>query len=458
MEKGEATNSFFKMKNIIRIVGIGVLIGVILLVLEQTFRLVSGVEVELDQRLLKVLGFYILYSLPLSFVNGYFFDYLNKKVVWGNRQRFRFIIGLIGSVFITLFTIFIVRILHKVVFEGLTYAEFFETENLQFYFIALIITLVISLAFHAFEFYKIIQDKKVTEQKIIAGTASAKFESLKNQIDPHFLFNSLNVLTSLIEENPDHAQKFTTSLSKIYRYVLEQKDKELVTLEEELKFAVSYMNLLKMRFENSFFYSIPENLGNPDAKIVPLSLQLLLENTVKHNIASSAKPLHVRIYEEDKFLVVENDYQKKEVFQNRRGVGLQNIINRYAIVTRRTVKIEQTEKLFKVRLPLLTKQLSIMETTDQFNEENAYFKAKERVKEMKEFYGNLISYCTVIPFLIFINYITYWGFQWFWFPLLGWGIGLTIHGFSVFGYGSTWEERKIREIMEKEKETTKSWK
>ena len=145
------------------------------------------------------------------------------------------------------------------------------------------------------------------------------------------------------------------------------------------------------------------------------------------------------------------------MLSNRKGVGLQNIVNRYNEITQRKVLIDQTEETFRVKIPVLTKQISIMET-NEINEENAYFKAKQRVKEMKEFYGNLISYCVVIPFLIFINYSTYWGFQWFWFPLFGWGIGVTIHGFSVFGYGSEWEERKIQEIMNKDKLKTKSWK
>src|SRR5690606_34737643 len=98
--------------------------------------------------------------------------------------------------------------------------------------------------------------------------------------DPHFLFNSLNVLTSLIDENPEQAQKFTTSLSKVYRYVLEQKNKELVSVEEELEFAKTFIGLLKMRFENGIHFEIPETTSNPEAKIIPLSLQLLLENAV----------------------------------------------------------------------------------------------------------------------------------------------------------------------------------
>ena len=445
------------MRGSVKVLVIGMLIGILLFAFDVSLRVLSDVGLPPFSILWQEVALYILYSVPLSFVNSYFFDYVNEKINWGSKHKTRLTFGFFGSVLLTIFTLFIVRILHRVVIDGLSFTSFFESETLQFYFIALIITLVISLFFHAFYFYKMLQEKRVKEQKIIAGTASAKFESLKNQIDPHFLFNSLNVLTSLIDENPNNAQKFTTSLSKIYRYVLDQKDKELVDVQEELAFAKTYMALLEMRFENSITYEAPKTVQNPEAKVVPLSLQLLLENAIKHNIVSESKPLHIRIFEEDNQLVLENNYQKKDVLQNRKGVGLQNIADRYNIVTDRKISIEQTDAFFRVKLPELTKQITIMETNN-FNKENAYFKAKERVKEMKEFYGNLFSYCVVIPFLIFINYFTYWGFQWFWFPLFGWGLGVAIHGFSVFGYGSSCEERKIKELMEKDEESNKNWK
>src|SRR5690606_23951605 len=102
----------------------------------------------------------------------------------------------------------------------------------------------------------------------------------------------------------------------------------------------------------------------------------------------------------------------------------------------------------------LTKQTEIMET-QQFNQENAYLRAKKRVKDLKEFYGHLTSYCLVIPFLIFLNLYTAPQFQWFWFPMLGWGMGLSFHAFEVFGYGKSWEEKKIRELMNKENKDKK---
>lgn len=397
-----------------------------------------------------------MYSFILTLINGVYFMWFEKRIGWEGASLKRVFVASGGSIVLTIFGFFLCRLIDKTLIDGIPLSTFLENENSRYYFFPVLFTTIVSLFFHLVYFYKALQEKRVKEQKIIAGTASAKFDALKNQLDPHFLFNSLNVLASLIDENPDQAQRFTTSLSKVYRYVLEQKDKELVSLEEEFNFAKTYMKLLKMRFENSIFFEIPENVSNEEAKVVPLSLQLLLENTIKHNMVSENRPLKIRIYEEEGYLIIENNFQKKEVLSTRKGVGLQNIVNRYDVVTRRKVLIEQNEEIFSVKLPVLTKQISIMEN-NEINQENAYFKAKQRVKEIKEFYGNLISYCVVIPFLIFINYYTSWEFQWFWFPLFGWGIGLTIHGFSVFGYGSEWEERKIKELMEKDQQQTKSW-
>lgn len=440
------------MKHFLKILKISAAICVIIILLDTTF---NGFRFEklLD---IKYWGVYYFYSFVLTAINSLYFWYSCEKIGWKGYSIRRLVIATTGSVILTLAGFFFCRMVEETLIEGLSLQAFLANESLGYYFFPLLFTTIVSLFFHFVYFYKSLQEKKVKEQKIIAGTATAKFDALKNQLDPHFLFNSLNVLTSLIDENPDQAQKFTTALSKVYRYVLEQKDKELVSVEEELAFANTYLKLLKMRFENSIFIEMPQKLSNSEAKVIPLSLQLLLENTIKHNTVSEQKPLKVRIYEEDAYLVVENNFQKKEVLSTRKGVGLQNIVNRYDVVTNRKVQIENNSEYFRVKLPVLTKQITIMET-NEINQENAYFKAKQRVKEIKEFYGNLISYCVVIPFLIFVNYFTYWEFKWFWFPLLGWGIGLTIHGFSVFGYGSSWEERKIKEIMEKEQSNNKSW-
>jgi hypothetical protein len=441
------------VKEFPRAIILSVSIFLVLLVI----KLITGVTIQLNEYLLVNLGYTILYGLTLYYANAFLFIYLDSIFEVERFTKKRIIIGFLGSFVISVVVIFLLRIVEDVLIEGESFDAFLQNETLANYLVTIIITFFVTLAFHAFYFYKAYQENKVKEQKIIAGTASAQFESLKNQIDPHFLFNSLNVLSSLIEENPESAQKFTTSLSKVYRYVLEQKDKELVSVAEELKFAKTYMNLLKMRFENSITFEIPEVFDNEEAKVVPLSLQLLLENCIKHNIVSEAKPLHVKISIENNQLVVTNNLQKKEVLLDRKGVGLQNIVNRYAILTKRTVLVEENEQEFKIFLPILTKQITIMETQNIYNENLAYQRAKDKVEQLKGFYGNLISYCIVIPVLIIINLQSSNNFQWFWFPMLGWGMGLTFHALETFGYGKSWEERKINELMNKD-DNSKNWK
>ena len=446
------------IKKIPQALVISFIIYVILLIIEVLY---GGIKFESSYQLGRDLGirfrYCMVYSLSLYFVNAFLYIKLDDIFIKNIYSPKRLIIGFVLSFVVTLFVIFLLRFLEAVVIKNNTPEVFWHNERASNYIVSSIIAIVVLLGIHAFNFYKVFQENRLKQQKIIAGTANAKFESLKNQIDPHFLFNSLNVLSSLIEENPENAQRFTTSLSKIYRYVLEQKDKELVSVEEELAFAKTYMNLLKMRFENSLFYELPTTITNPEAKVVPLSLQLLLENTVKHNVVSEQRPLNIRIFMEGDYLAIQNDYQKKEVLQERKGVGLQNIINRYGIITNRKVLIEQNEQTFTVKIPVLTKQISIMETAINYNENTAYYRAKKRVEQLKGFYGSLISYCIVIPILIFINLRFSPQFQWFWFSAAGWGFGLLMHAFKVFGYSSNWEERKIQEILRKE-ENKQNWK
>jgi sensor histidine kinase YesM len=431
-------------------------IGLAIFVALNLIRAFNG-SFSLDESLKLMFLYTMLYTLALHLANTFLFLSLDKIFSKERFSKKRIIIGFGSSFFLSLFVIFLLRFFITTIIENHSFAFFITNESASDYIVSSVFTFVVLLIVHFIYLYKGYQENKVKEQKIIAGTANAKFESLKNQIDPHFLFNSLNVLSSLIEENPENAQRFTTSLSKIYRYVLEQKDKELVSVEEELAFAKTYMNLLKMRFENSLFYELPTTISNPEAKVVPLSLQLLLENTVKHNVVSEQRPLHIRIYIEGDYLAIQNDYQKKEVLQDRKGVGLQNIINRYGIITNRKVLIEQTEQTFTVKIPVLTKQISIMETAINYNENTAYFRAKKRVEQLKGFYGSLISYCCIIPILVFINLRFSPQFHWFWFSAAGWGFGLLMHAFKVFGYSSNWEERKIQEILRKE-DNKQNWK
>jgi len=393
----------------------------------------------------------LVFSMILYMVNMYWFFFLLKK--WDNFLYTvkRMSIAVLGNVVVSCIGVFAARTFILVAFYDRSIQEVIASQSTDFYLLPILIVLGISLIFYAFYYYRYRQENKVKEQKIIAGTASAKFDALKNQLDPHFLFNSLNVLTSLIEEDPYQAQKFTTSLSKVYRYVLEQKNKDLISVDEELQFAKTYVRLLKMRFEDSIIFDIPESSKDPDAKIVPLSLQLLLENAVKHNVVTSDRPLRIKVFEENDMLVVSNNLQEKQVVKKSSGVGLQNIRQRYGILTDRQVTINKNTSDFSVRLPMLTKHITVMETQKVYIDDKLYKKAKERVEKIKGFYGNLLAYCIVIPFLMFLNAKTT-DFPWVIFPILGWGFGVAAHGMEAFGYnplwGKKWEERRIKKYME----------
>ena len=402
-----------------------------------------------------------MYTFFIGLGNGFLNDYLDSKFSWTDETRKRTIAAIVGTLLMNFALVYFCNYLNFIVIQGKNPEKFFNGEMnfINWFFINFAI--MISAIGHARGFmaaWKNSTKKEVVEQKLIAKSANAQFESLKNQLDPHFLFNSLNVLDSLIEENPVQAQRFTNSMSKIYRYVLEQKDKELVSVEEEIDFAKTYCELLKTRFEDAVTFDF--NISEEDKKgfVVPLSLQLLLENSIKHNFATSSKPLNIKIFTEKGNLIIENNLQTRELPNTSTGVGLANIVSRYNLLTERNVFVEKSEAFFRVKLPILTEKLNPMNPYTPSQEQLAYEKAAKRVEELKGFYGNLISYCIFIPFLIFINFQTSPKYHWFWWPMLGWGIGVISHGIKTFGIGTDWEERQIKKYMEKEEENARKWK
>jgi len=303
----------------------------------------------------EILGINFLYAFMIGTVNLVAFELLYRKYSWETDAKKLIVIGVIGSVIWSTMAFFIARFTHLVFVEGYSLEQFLENESIVTYIFSLLVAFVVTLAYHVVGFYKNLQDAKLKEKSFESESNSAKFDALKNQLDPHFLFNSLNVLSALIDEDTEKAQDFTIGLSKVYRYVLDQKNKDLVSLNDEIKFARTYLNLLKMRFEDSINVDIDESTYKIKAKVIPLSLQLLLENAIKHNQISEKNPLLIRIYISSDLLVIENNYQPKiaSSAQKRNGIGLDNIKLRYKLFTDKTCLIEQTEDTFSVKLPLL---------------------------------------------------------------------------------------------------------
>jgi sensor histidine kinase YesM len=183
--------------------------------------------------------------------------------------------------------------------------------------------------------------------------SQVQFDNLKNQLNPHFLFNSLTSLDSLIQDDPDLARQFLQQLSKVFRYVLQHKDKGLVPLYTELDFIKNYVFLLKTRFETTLEIDFQISEVSLDKKITPVTLQILIENALKHNIVSADRPLQIRVCADENYLKVENNLQLKKQVETSNRQGLQNLKNLYSFLTDKPFEaIEQNEK-FVAYVPLI---------------------------------------------------------------------------------------------------------
>lgn len=201
------------------------------------------------------------------------------------------------------------------------------------------------------------KDIEVQAEQLKKENAQAQYQALKNQVSPHFLFNSLSILSSLVHIDPKLSEKFIDQLSKAYRYILEQKDNDSISLKTELDFIRSYAFLLKIRFEEKFDLKIELNETEAnDFHIAPLTLQLLIENAVKHNKMSADTPLQVTIRKENEFLIVENAIRRLQSGEGvvSTGIGLKNIVKRYQLLTEIPVEISSDNNIFRVKIPLLS--------------------------------------------------------------------------------------------------------
>jgi sensor histidine kinase YesM len=214
-----------------------------------------------------------------------------------------------------------------------------------------------------FFFMKQLRESQVEAEELKKISLQAQFQSLKDQVNPHFLFNNLNVLSSLVFKDQEMAAEFIQQLSRVYRYVLQNQEKELVEVDTELTFMESYVYLLRTRFGENLDIQINVPAYLLPHYTVPVALQMLVENAMKHNISSKTRPLKIEVYaEEENYLVVRNNRQRRngtaEVSstEGSTGIGLQNIIKRYGFVSHQQVEVIKDENSFTVKLPLIQRQ------------------------------------------------------------------------------------------------------
>jgi sensor histidine kinase YesM len=289
----------------------------------------------------------IFTNYPVAFlmlaVDIFLIRWLNKRMDYGKRPIPRFSLELLLLGTLTALITFLLRLSSA---HALSFFPVFLGVLLINAFIVAVTDIV--LYYHQ-------SHKKALDIEIIKkNKARFQYDQLKQQLNPHFLFNSLNVLDYLIHTNPDRASDFVGKLAGIYRYLLNKENEALVPLKEELDFALSYVDLLKERFDKGLAVKVEVPGTYHSKQIIPCGLQLLIENATKHNVISPETPLSIHIFVEDDFIVVRNNLQPRmHLRPESAGVGLKNIEGQYGTAFHKTIEVHKTKNAFVVRLPLL---------------------------------------------------------------------------------------------------------
>ncbi len=214
--------------------------------------------------------------------------------------------------------------------------------------------LFISSVFVTYLIYLIIKNQKRMEENknLTIENFRNRYNALKNQTDPHFLFNSLNSLNGLIGYDDERAHEYVMQLSSVFRYTIQERS--VVTLSDELEFAESYIYLMKIRYEDALSVNIQIPDGHPEFYILPFAIQTLVENAVKHNIVSRQKPLDLVIrMTAEETIIVENNLQPRQDVRSGNGLGLSNLNERYWLMFRKNINIQADDSVFRVEIPLI---------------------------------------------------------------------------------------------------------
>jgi sensor histidine kinase YesM len=303
---------------------------------------------------LETIGYVLLYSYSLGIPCIALFDYTEKKLdnryPWLQYPNKRLIFSIITEVALIIAILLIVNTVFVYIESGGIDDLSYKISDSIFWAVGLTITGI--LFTNGFMFFKNWRQAAINEEKLKHEKLSLEYEALKNQVNPHFLFNSLTALKTLVYENQDQAADFIKKFSAVYRYVLENRYQELVTLKQEIKLIHSMASLYQYRHGNNLRIEI--NLQPSEKKLILcMALQMLMENALKHNVISKNNPLTIKINESEDTVVVWNNLQPKNHVPDSNKIGLNNIKYRYKYLTGREVDIDETNDYFQVKLPIL---------------------------------------------------------------------------------------------------------
>ncbi len=278
---------------------------------------------------------------------------VSRRFPWEVNPGKTFLISIIASV---IYTFVSVTAFNIVYFKLVSSRDVSSSDLLQGAItnsiIAVIITVIIMLIISVFKFIKNFKDVQLAREREQREMVTAQYSALKNHINPHFLFNSLSVLTSLVETDTQASIKFIRKLSDLYRYVLEVQNRETIALSEELLLIEGYLYMQQFRYGEALKANI--NVVSRNGQIVPLSIQMLVENAIKHNVVSTQKPLTITINQVGEEIIVTNNYQPKEAIEESSKSGLENIRQRYNFIESKS-KVEWgiSNDQFIVKIPVL---------------------------------------------------------------------------------------------------------
>lgn len=298
---------------------------------------------------------YFLYSsvigMSLWLGNEYFSNYVDQKYSWLEYPIRKLVLRLVFSlIYSTFIMVLLYMFIWFFVFQKPDLTNFFHYNRISF-LIFYAATLIVMLIYHSIAFFQSWQQAALNEERLKRESMSLQLQALRSQVDPHFLFNSLNTLTSLIETDSQKAITFVRQLSDMFRYMLHRDNHELVDIGSELKFTEAYVFLQKMRFGDNL--KVEFLISGMDFYVLPVSLQMLLENAIKHNEISKDFPLKVTVEDDSDYFVVTNPIQPKLPETPSKGIGIENLKVRYKFFSDKEIIIRNAGGQYIVKVPKL---------------------------------------------------------------------------------------------------------
>ncbi len=330
--------------------GFGILVYLVIFLINPYEPEHTGLHYFLSWNFLLEASMAVLYASALFEIGIQLTKLLNSVYSWERHIKIRFLVQFLihsALAYIILNLLFLIKVPVTFYYDELMFR--------QALIVGTIFSLLITAVFAAEYFFYRWNDASLKALELQQYTTQAQLEALKLQLDPHFLFNNLSILTALIEDEPSTATTYLSNLSSIYRYMLANRLKDLILLREELTFIEAYLFLYKIRYGNGIIIDIAEHKNIELLRLPPLTLQLLIENAIKHNTFSTQSPLKIKIYftEHDK-ITVENNKKLKKANGYSSRIGLKNIDERYRLMGHTKPIVTETDELFKVAISLIT--------------------------------------------------------------------------------------------------------